>query len=148
MTITPGNGAIYMEETTKTTDEVKATETAAPAIAEPTAVELSSKKKMRFNIKPGMTVKVHQKIREITPKGEEKERVQIFEGIVLGIRGAGASKTFMVRKESNGIGVEKIFPMDLPTIVNVEPVRQAKVKRAKLYNLKDYTKKLKEKSLV
>ncbi len=137
MTITPGNGAIYMEETANTTEETKTTETAAPVVSEPV-------KKMRFNIKPGMTVKVHQKIREITPKGEEKERIQIFEGIVLGIRGAGASKTFMVRKESSGIGVEKIFPMDLPTIVKVEPVRQAKVKRAKLYNLKDYTKKLKE----
>jgi large subunit ribosomal protein L19 len=134
-----------MEETTKTTDKTKAVETAVEA---PKVEDAKPTSKMRFNIKPGMTVKVHQKIREVTPKGEEKERVQIFEGIVLGIRGAGASKTFMVRKESNGVGVEKIFPMDLPTIVNVEPVRQAKVKRAKLYNLKDYTKKLKEKSLV
>ena len=61
-----------------------------------------------------------------------------------GIRGAGASKTFTVRKESYGIGVEKIFPMDLPTIVKVEPIRQAKFKRAKLYGMKNYTKKLKE----
>jgi len=126
-----------MDDAKQTIDETKTTEPAAPDVAKPV-------KKMRFAIKPGMTVKVHQKIREITPKGEEKERVQIFEGIVLGIRGAGASKTFMVRKESNGIGVEKIFPMDLPTIVKVEPVRQAKVKRAKLYNLKNYTKKLRE----
>ncbi len=124
-----------MEETTKTTEETKpvaATETAAKA------------PKLRWNVKPGMTVKVHQKIREITPKGEEKERVQIFEGMVLAVRGAGASKTFTVRKVSNGVGVEKIYPMDLPTIVNVEPVKQAKVKRAKLYNIKTYTKKLKE----
>jgi large subunit ribosomal protein L19 len=133
-----------MEETNQKIDEAKAGEkksaepssTAAPA-AEPA-------KKLRWNVKPGMTVRVHQKIREMTPKGEEKERVQIFEGIVLGIRGAGPSKTFTVRKISNGVGVEKIYPMDLPTIVNVEPIKQAKVKRAKLYNIKDYTKKLKE----
>jgi large subunit ribosomal protein L19 len=129
-----------MEEANQKTEETKAeeakTETVVPA-AEPA-------KKLRWNVKPGMTVRVHQKIREITPKGEEKERVQIFEGIVLGIRGAGPSKTFTVRKVSNGVGVEKIYPMDLPTIVNVEPVKQAKVKRAKLYNIGDYTKKLKE----
>jgi large subunit ribosomal protein L19 len=129
-----------MEETTNK-EETKTTEVAVEA---PKVEAAQPTKKLRWNIKPGMTVKVHQKIREVTPKGEEKERVQIFEGIVLGIRGAGPSKTFTVRKESNGIGVEKIYPMDLPTIVNVEPVKQAKVKRAKLYNIKDYTKKLKE----
>jgi large subunit ribosomal protein L19 len=129
-----------MEETNKTTEETKAAE----AVVETPKAETKPAKKLRWDVKPGMTVKVHQKIREITPKGEEKERVQIFEGIVLGIRGAGVSKTFTVRKISNGIGVEKIFPMDLPTIVNVEPVKQAKVKRAKLYGLKNYTKKLKE----
>lgn len=129
-----------MEETIKTTEEVKTTEPEVKAAVD--APKTASK--LRWNVKPGMTVKVHQKIREITPKGEEKERVQIFEGIVLGIRGAGASKTFTVRKESYGIGVEKIFPMDLPTIVNVEPVRQAKIKRAKIYGYKNYTKKFKE----
>jgi len=125
-------------ELSSTNDEKKEVELSS------TATSVKPTKKMRWAIKPGMTVKVHQKIREITPKGEEKERVQIFEGIVLGIRGAGASKTFTVRKDSYGIGVEKIFPMDLPTIVNVEPVRQAKFKRAKLYGMKNYTKKLKE----
>jgi large subunit ribosomal protein L19 len=128
-------------ELSSTNDEKKEVELSS------TATSVKPTKKMRWAIKPGMTVKVHQKIREITPKGEEKERVQIFEGIVLGIRGAGASKTFTVRKESYGIGVEKIFPMDLPTIVKVEPIRQAKFKRAKLYGMKNYTKKLKEKSL-
>jgi large subunit ribosomal protein L19 len=129
-----------MEDTKPTTEEAKTVETPKAAEAKPAG-------KRRWDIKPGMTVKVHQKIREITPKGEEKERVQIFEGIIIGIRGAGASRTFTVRKDSYGIGVEKIFPMDLPTIVNVEPVKQAKVRRAKLYNIKNYTKKLKEKSL-
>jgi large subunit ribosomal protein L19 len=126
-------------ELSSTNDDKKEVELSSTAVSDAKHV-----KKMRWAIKPGMTVKVHQKIREITPKGEEKERVQIFEGIVLGIRGAGASKTFTVRKDSYGIGVEKIFPMDLPTIVNVEPVRQAKFKRAKLYGMKNYTKKLKE----
>jgi len=140
----PGNGVIYMEETKQTTEETKVTEVKAET---PKASDTKPTAKRRWDIKPGMTVKVHQKIREITPKGEEKERVQIFEGIIIGIRGAGASRSFTVRKESYGIGVEKIFPMDLPTIVNVEPVKQAKVRRAKLYNIKNYTKKLKEKSL-
>jgi large subunit ribosomal protein L19 len=128
---------IELSSTTDNNKEVELSSTAAVSDAKPA-------KKMRWDIKPGMTVKVHQKIREITPKGEEKERVQIFEGIILGIRGAGASKSFTIRKESYGIGVEKIFPMDLPTIVKIEPVRQAKFKRAKLYGMKNYTKKLKE----
>jgi large subunit ribosomal protein L19 len=132
---------------TDTNNKIEEVKTAEIAVEAPKAETVKPVKKMRWDIKPGMTVKVHQKIREITPKGEEKERVQIFEGIVLGIRGAGASKTFTVRKDSYGIGVEKIFPMDLPTIVKVEPVRQAKFKRAKLYGMKNYTKKLKEKSL-
>ena len=132
---------------TDTADKIEETKVVEAAVETPKVEDVKPAKKMRWAIKPGMTVKVHQKIREITPKGEEKERVQIFEGIILGIRGAGASKTFTVRKESYGIGVEKIFPMDLPTIVKVEPIRQAKFKRAKLYGMKNYTKKLKEKSL-
>ena len=129
-----------MEEINKTIEESKPAEIAAETA--PTATKTAPKP--RWNVKPGMTVRVHQKIREMNPKGEEKERVQIFEGIVLAVRGAGSSKTFTVRKESDGVGVEKIYPMDLPTIMNVEPVKQAKVKRAKLYNIRDYTKKLKE----
>ncbi|MFH1193568.1 MAG: 50S ribosomal protein L19 [bacterium] len=98
-------------------------------------------------LKPGMTVKVHQKIKEIGKKGEEKERVQIFEGMIIAIRGAGISKTITVRKISKGVGVEKILPLHMPTIVKIEPVRQAKVSRAKLYYLRDYKKKLKEKKI-
>lgn len=98
-------------------------------------------------VKPGMTVRVHQKIKDVTPSGEEKERVQIFEGLVLAVRGAGISKTMTVRKISNGIGVEKIFPLNMPSIEKIEPMKQAKVRKAKLYYMTDYSKRLKEKNL-
>lgn len=104
---------------------------------------------MYDNIKPGMTVRVHEKIREQTEKGE-KERIQIFEGIVLGRHG-GLQKqaTITVRKiGADSIGVEKIYPLNAPTIAKIEPVKQARVRRAKLYFLRDYKKRLKEKSLV
>lgn len=101
------------------------------------------------NIVPGMTVRVHQKIREINPKGQEKERVQVFEGIVLARKGGRSkSATITVYKNSFGVGVEKIFPLHLPTIVKIQPIKQARVRRAKLYYLKGrYKKKLKEKRL-
>lgn len=95
-------------------------------------------------IKPGMTVRVHQKITETGPKGE-KQRTQVFEGIVLAHRhGQQAGATITVRKISEGIGVEKIFPLNSPTIVKIEPVKQAKVRQSKLYYLRDYKKRLKE----
>jgi len=94
-------------------------------------------------IKPGMTVRVHQKIKEMGAKGE-RERIQIFEGIVLAKKhGAENGGTITVRKISSGVGVEKIFPLNLLTIVKIEPVNQAKVRRAKLYYLRDTKKKIK-----
>lgn len=97
---------------------------------------------------PGMTVRVHQKIKDVNPKGEEKERVQMYEGMVIKRKGGKQTgATVTVRKISNGVGVEKIFPINLPSIVKVEKVKQAQVRRSKLYYLRTAKKKLKEKAL-
>ena len=100
---------------------------------------------MYENIKPGMTVKVHEKIKEQTEKGL-KERVQIFEGMDIARNGGTQIQaTITVRKiGADNVGVEKIYPLNAPTIAKIEPVRQAKVSRAKLYFLRDYKKRLKE----
>jgi large subunit ribosomal protein L19 len=83
-------------------------------------------------IKAGDTVKVHVKVRE-----GDKERIQIFEGVVIGVRRAGARSTFTVRKVSFGQGVERIFPLHSPVIDKIEVVRTARVRRAKLYFLRN-----------
>jgi large subunit ribosomal protein L19 len=99
-------------------------------------------------LKPGMTVKVYEKIKEIDAKGKEKERAQIFEGIILSIKSPGKiSGNITVRKISEGVGVEKIFPLNSPVIEKIVPVKQAKVNRAKLYYLRNYGKGLKEKKI-
>ena len=99
-------------------------------------------------IKPGMTVRVHQRITEMGPKGE-KQRIQVFEGIILAHKhGKQAGATITVRKVSEGIGVEKIFPLNSPNIVKIEPVKQAKVRQSKLYYLRSYKKRLSEKKLL
>lgn len=97
------------------------------------------------DLKPGMTVRIYQKIKEFNSKGEEKERVQYYEGIIIAKKhGKEAGGTITVRKISDGIGVEKIFPLNLPTITKIEIKKQNKVRRAKLYFLRDYNKKMKE----
>ncbi len=99
-------------------------------------------------VKPGMTIRVHQRIKEMNPKGEEKERVQVFEGMVIKRKGGDApTATITVRKISNGVGVEKIFPIYLPSVTKVEKMKQAHVRRAKLYYLRDFKKKLQGKTL-
>jgi large subunit ribosomal protein L19 len=83
-------------------------------------------------MKAGDTVRVHVKVRE-----GDKERVQVFEGIIISYRRGGARASFTVRKVSFGQGVERIFPLHSPTIQKVDVVRSAKVRRAKLYFLRD-----------
>lgn len=95
-----------------------------------------------FNV--GDTVKVHAKIKEGT-----RERVQVFEGVVLKRQGGSSRETFTVRKTSNGIGVEKTWPLHSPTVESVQVVRRGKVRRAKLNYLRDRVgKKAKVKELV
>lgn len=99
------------------------------------------------DLKPGMTIRVYQKIKELNIKGEEKERIQYFEGMIIAKKhGKEAGGTITVRKISDGVEVEKIFPLNLPTIEKIEIKKQAEVRRAKLYFLKrGFKKKLKEK---
>ena len=85
---------------------------------------------------PGDTISVHVKVIE-----GDKERIQLFQGIVMGIKGAGISKSFRVRKISNGVGVERIFPYHSPNIAKIDRIREGKVRRAKLYYLRKLTGK-------
>ena len=95
---------------------------------------------------PGDTVNVHVRVIE-----GDKERIQQYQGVVIRVKGSGASRTFTVRKVSNGIGVERIFPLHSPKIAKIERVRQGRVRRAKLYYLRGLRGKaarIKEKSRV
>lgn len=103
-----------------------------------TSAELSS-------IKPGMVVKVHEKIKEKNAKGVEKERIQIFEGLVIARKhGNEAGATITVRKISDGIGVEKIYHLFTPAIAKIEIAKEFIVHRAKLAYTRTSKKKLKE----
>jgi len=97
------------------------------------------------DVQPGTTVKVHQEIVELNAKGEEKKRIQIFKGIVLARKhGKGINSTITVRKISDGVGVEKIFPLNSPNVKNIEPVKSIKVRRAKLGYLRGKHKRTHE----
>lgn len=100
------------------------------------------------NIEPGMIVRVHEKIKEKNTKGEEKERIQVFEGIVIAHKhGNEKGATITVRKESGGVGVEKIYPIHSPVIDKIEIKSRIKSNKSKLYYLRSYKKKLKKVSL-
>jgi large subunit ribosomal protein L19 len=98
------------------------------------AMELVEKSQLaeRPAMRSGDTVRVHVKVRE-----GDKERIQVFEGVVIGMHRGGVRATFTVRKVSFGQGVERIFPLHSPRIDRIEIVRSAKVRRAKLYYLRE-----------
>jgi large subunit ribosomal protein L19 len=94
------------------------------------------KPQMRTNIpnfQPGDTVRVHVRIKE----SETKERLQIFEGVVIARKGGGIRETITVRKTSFGVGVERIFPLHAPIVDHIDVVRRGRVRRAKLYYLRN-----------
>jgi large subunit ribosomal protein L19 len=97
-------------------------------------LEMVDKEQMKSNIpafRPGDTVKVHAKVRE-----RGKERIQVFEGVVIRRKRGEKRSTFTVRKVSFGIGVERIFPLHSPNIDKIEVIRYGKVRRSKLYYLR------------
>jgi large subunit ribosomal protein L19 len=107
-------------------------------------IEAADLKKGLPPIAAGDTVRVHVRVKETSvkeeikgkPKETERERVQVFEGVIIGLRGSGARATMTVRKESFGQGVERIFPLHARTIEKIEVVKQARVRRARLYYLR------------
>jgi large subunit ribosomal protein L19 len=84
------------------------------------------------NFEPGDTVKVHVKVKE-----GDKERIQVFQGIVISRKGGGTRQMFTVRKISGGVGVERMFPLYSPSIDRIEVERHGRIRRAKLYYLRD-----------
>ena len=102
-------------------------------------IETLEKEQLRSDIPafgPGDTLRVHAKIVE-----GNRERIQVFEGVVIGRQGTGVRETFTVRRISYGIGVERMFPVHSPRIAQIEVVRHGIVRRAKLYYLRNLTGK-------
>jgi large subunit ribosomal protein L19 len=100
------------------------------------AIEAKQLKDNVPEFRPGDTLRVHTKIKE-----GDKERIQIFEGVVIQQRGRGIGRTFTVRKISAGVGVERVFPLHSPNVTKIERVRQGRVRRAKLFYLRGLTGK-------
>ena len=107
-------------------------------------IESADLKQALPQLNPGDTVRVHVRVKETAVKEErgksketERERVQVFEGLVIGLRGSGARATITVRKVSFGHGVERIFPLHARTIEKIEVVKHARVRRAKLYFIRE-----------
>ncbi|NLJ86087.1 MAG: 50S ribosomal protein L19 [Firmicutes bacterium] len=94
-------------------------------------IENEQLKKDVPDFRPGDTVRVHVRVVEA-----ERERIQIFEGVVIARSGGGIRETFTVRKVTQGVGVERVFPVHSPRVANIEVIRRGKVRRAKLYYLR------------
>ena len=99
-------------------------------------IEASQLKNDVPDFKSGDTVSVHVKVKE-----GDKERIQEYQGMVISRHGAGLNATFTVRKISDGVGVERIFPLHSPRIAKIEKVKEGKVRRAKLYYVRNLTAK-------
>ena len=102
-------------------------------------IEILEKEQLRSDIPqfaPGDTVRVHARIVEGT-----RERIQVFEGVVIGRQGTGIRETFTVRRIASGVGVERLFPVHSPRIAKIEVTRRGIVRRAKLYYLRGLTGK-------
>ena len=108
-------------------------------------IEAADLKNKLPQLTPGDTVRVHVKVKETSvkeeikgkPKETVRERVQVFEGVVIALKGSGTRATVTVRKVSSGKGVERIFPLHAPTIDKIQVVKHAHVRRAKLYFLRE-----------
>lgn len=95
-------------------------------------IENEQLKKDIPDFRPGDTVRVHVRVVEA-----ERERIQIFEGVVIARSGGGVRETFTVRKVTQGVGVERTFPLHSPRVAEIQVIRRGKVRRAKLYYLRD-----------
>jgi large subunit ribosomal protein L19 len=93
-------------------------------------------RELETDFQPGDTVRVHLKVREKSGDAE-RTREQVFEGVVLQRRGSGIRETFTVRKVSMGVGVERVFPLHSPNVSTIDVVRRGKVRRAKLFYLRE-----------
>ena len=132
-------------EVTAAAEEAATPETKDEAIPEEVKGKAEKVEFPNRDIQSGMWVRVHERIKDVNSKGEEKERVQVFEGLVIGVKGAEISRTMTVRKNSKGWMVEKIFPLASPNIEKVEVVKQYRTRRAKLSYLRGrFRRKLKE----
>lgn len=99
-------------------------------------VSILDKKQLKTlpDFSAGDVVRVHQRIKEVSEQGKERERVQVFEGLVIGrTHGRGMNATFTVRKIASGVGVERIFPLHSPSIEKIEVTKRQSVKQSKLY---------------
>jgi len=136
----PEGGAVAASE------EVTPAEEPTAEVSAEVAVEELKPEDAPQKIKTGMVVRVHVKIKDVTPRGDERERIQVFEGTIIAKKGRSPqSATITVRKVSNGVGVERIFPLMMPAIEKIEIVKQLRARRSKLYFLRGkFKKRIKE----